>query len=54
MSMYERIHMIDQAGIDRMVDLLPIARERYYHPDMHGSWSIKAVFDYLDEIKVKL
>lgn len=28
---------------ERIVDLLPIARERYYHPSMHGSWSIKAV-----------
>lgn len=28
---------------DRVVDLLPIARERYYHPDQHGSWSIKKV-----------
>lgn len=28
---------------DRMVDLLPIARQHYYHPDMKGSWSIKAV-----------
>lgn len=27
----------------RMVDLLPITRERYYHPDMRGSWSLKAV-----------
>lgn len=26
-----------------MVDLLPIAREHYYHPAMKGSWSIKAV-----------
>jgi len=31
------------AAIDRLVDLLPIAREHYYHPDMRGSWSIKAV-----------
>jgi hypothetical protein len=31
------------AIIDRMVDLLPIAREHYYHRDMLGSWSIKAV-----------
>ena len=31
------------AAIDRIVDLLPIAREYYYHPDMRGSWSIKAV-----------
>ena len=29
--------------IDRLVDLLVIARDHYYHPDMHGSWSIKAV-----------
>ena len=27
----------------RVVDLLPIAQEHYYHPDMKGSWSIKAV-----------
>lgn len=31
------------AVADRMVDLLPIAREHYYHPAMKGSWSIKAV-----------
>ena len=31
------------AIVDRVVDLLPIARKRYYHPDQHGSWSIKAV-----------
>jgi len=28
---------------DRVVDLLPIARQRYYHPDQQGSWSIKKV-----------
>ncbi len=27
----------------RIVDLLPWFRENYYHPNMHGSWSIKAV-----------
>lgn len=27
----------------RVVDLLPIARNYYYHPSQHGSWSIKAV-----------
>jgi hypothetical protein len=27
----------------RVVDLLPIARKRYYHPSQHGTWSIKAV-----------
>ena len=29
--------------IARVVDLLPIARNRYYHPSQHGRWSIKAV-----------
>lgn len=28
---------------ERIVDLLPIAREHYYHPSQQGSWSIKAV-----------
>ena len=32
-----------EAFIARLVDLLPIARNRYYHPDQQGSWSIKAV-----------
>ena len=27
----------------RLVDLLPIARNHYYHPEMRGSWSIKSV-----------
>ncbi len=27
----------------RIVDLLPITREHYYHPAMRGSWSIKRV-----------
>jgi len=27
----------------RVVDLLPIMRNNYYHPDMQGSWSIKNV-----------
>ncbi len=27
----------------RVVDLLPVAREYYYHPNQKGSWSIKAV-----------
>ena len=29
--------------VERLVDLLPIYRKHYYHRDMHGSWSIKAV-----------
>jgi hypothetical protein len=28
---------------ERFFDLLPLARSHYYHPDMKGSWSIKAV-----------
>jgi len=31
------------ALIGRLVDLLPIARDHYYHPSQHGSWSLKAV-----------
>jgi hypothetical protein len=31
------------AAVDRIVDLLPIARDHYYHPAMRGSWSIKVV-----------
>jgi hypothetical protein len=31
------------ALVERMVDLLPITRQHYYHPAMLGSWSIKAV-----------
>ena len=29
--------------LDRFFDLLPLAREYYYHPEMMGSWSIKYV-----------
>lgn len=32
-----------EAIASRVVDLLPIARRSYYHPDMEGSWSIKAI-----------
>lgn len=28
---------------DRLVDLEPIARAHYYHPDQQGSWSLKSV-----------
>ena len=28
---------------DRLVDLHPIAREHFYDPSQHGSWSLKAV-----------
>ena len=29
--------------VDRVVDLLPIVKNHYYHPDQKGSWSIKSV-----------
>jgi Domain of unknown function(DUF2779) len=32
----------------RLVDLLPVVREAYYHRDMRGSWSIKSVMPTLD------
>ncbi len=35
-------------AIDRLVDLLPIAKAYYYHPEMRGSWSIKAVLPTID------
>nr|WP_205964319.1 DUF2779 domain-containing protein [Ramlibacter agri] len=28
---------------NRLVDLLPVAKEHYYHPEQQGSWSIKRV-----------
>jgi hypothetical protein len=38
----QHAHAIDLM-IDRIVDLLPLMRKHYYHPDMQGSWSIKKV-----------
>jgi len=35
----DRLHALEP----RLVDLLPIIKRNYYHPAMHGSWSIKAV-----------
>ena len=32
---------------DRIVDLLPIVRTNYYHPDFHGSFSLKSVYPVL-------
>lgn len=42
----ERFPRLAQALLalnERVVDLLPVAREHYYHPSQQGSWSIKAV-----------
>ena len=40
---YPHLSAALRAIIERVVDLLPIARERYYHPSQQGSWSIKRV-----------
>ncbi len=43
----------------RVVDLLPVAKARYYHPDQHGRWGLKSVlpaacpelsYDHLDGV----
>ena len=34
---------------DRIIDLLPIARDCYYHPDQEGSWSLKKVLPTIDQ-----
>jgi len=31
------------ALVERLVDLHPLAKKHYYHPEMRGSWSIKAI-----------
>jgi hypothetical protein len=33
---------------DRLIDLLPVTRRSYYHRDMRGSWSFKAVLPTVD------
>jgi len=42
-NMYPDLAAPLQAIIDRLVDLFPPTKDNYYHPDMLGSWSIKAV-----------
>ena len=42
-SLFVRLHDALVALNERVVDLLPIVKRNYYHPDMKGSWSIKAV-----------
>lgn len=34
--------------VERLVDLAPVTKQAYYHPDMHGSWSLKAVLPTLE------
>lgn len=31
------------AIVERLVDLAPVTRQYYYHPEMRGSWSLKSV-----------
>ena len=38
----EHSKALDRAR-ERLEDFLPITRKHYYHPDMRGSWSLKAV-----------
>jgi hypothetical protein len=38
------------AIVARLVDLHPIAKAAYYHRDMQGSWSIKAVLPTIDGV----
>ena len=40
---YPRLKQSLMAINARVVDLLPIAKNRYYHPSQQGSWSIKQV-----------
>lgn len=40
---FPRLAAALKAMTERVVDLLPVAREHYYHPEQQGSWSIKAV-----------
>lgn len=40
---FPRIARSLSAITERVVDLLPVARDFYYHPSQQGSWSIKAV-----------
>ncbi|HLF31190.1 MAG TPA: DUF2779 domain-containing protein [Xanthomonadales bacterium] len=43
MAMFPDLAAALQAIDARLVDLHPVTRANYYHPDMLGSWSIKAV-----------
>ena len=42
-AVFPRYEIVLRSLADRLVDLLPVARRHYYHRDMRGSWSIKAV-----------
>jgi len=40
---FEDLAPLLSAITNRLVDLYPVAKESYYHPDMLGSWSIQAL-----------
>ncbi|MFH7325859.1 DUF2779 domain-containing protein [Desulfurivibrio sp. C05AmB] len=42
-SQYPDLAPAIEKVMKRLVDLLPITKKYYYHPDMRGSWSLKAV-----------
>jgi hypothetical protein len=58
-NMFPNLAPVLRAVIERLVDLHKITKEHYYHPEMRGSWSLKAVlptvapdlrYDALDEV----
>lgn len=42
-EMFPELETPLKAIVDRLFDLHPVVKDNYYHPDMLGSWSIKAV-----------
>jgi CRISPR/Cas system-associated exonuclease Cas4 (RecB family) len=57
---FQKLKPALNALLDRLVDLLPIAEDHYYHPSQQGSWSIKKLlpaiapdlrYDALDGVK---
>jgi len=42
-ALYPELEVPLQCIVARLVDLAPVTRANYYHPEMLGSWSIKAV-----------
>jgi hypothetical protein len=43
MARFPELEQALAAMVGRLVDLAPVTRRHYYHPDMHGSWSLKSV-----------
>ena len=47
-EMYPDLSIGLQNISSRLYDLHPVVKQNYYHPDMLGSWSIKAVMPTID------